>query len=632
VVWKPREGAEENAVESWLERLHLRLKGKARVFVVATHADAEGGRRADIDEPGLQAKFPGLIVENGFFHVDSLTGKNVDKLLQAIQAEALSTAHFPHMGQPFPRAWRAAADELAAREEMYLRKADFDAVCHEHGLDAQSSQTLLRILHIRGSLVCYTDEDGLNDYVVLKPEWLTKAISFVLEDEQTAKNQGYLEHRRLTDIWEKHGRKNEPSYGSDLHSFLLRLMEQFDISYRVPEEEGKKSLIGQMVPYERPRLPEFVGPRVTRLSYEMHTAPPGLMPWLIVRTHRFAPDRIHWRRGTRLGLRGQNALLELDARDRRLDLTVRGTAPEHFFHVLLDEIDSVMARWPGLSKDQYVPCGKVQPDGAVCTGRIRMESIQTAREKDKQVQCPKCLEDHDPNELLTGFARVHPTATLMSNKLEEVVKRALDAAQQRTEANQNELLSEFKKLWRQFNNPRRNGPSLFTLREVKEPGLVPPVLRATTLYELTLWCEHDGHWHPIEPSFPIPESKEWFKKIAPVARLVVNMLKLGLPVVGTATGVLVGEDAFKTYKPYVEFTEGLVKATPERDLKIHRGPDLAARGVTRPDDFSLADLHALLIKLDARKSDTAFGGLRRVEQNGAYYWVCEEHYPAYQSL
>src|SRR5262249_42049340 len=77
LVWKPREGVEGNAVEFWLERLHIRLKGRARVFVVATHADEEGGRRADIDEPGLRAKFPGMIVEGGFFHVDSLTGKGI---------------------------------------------------------------------------------------------------------------------------------------------------------------------------------------------------------------------------------------------------------------------------------------------------------------------------------------------------------------------------------------------------------------------------------------------------------------------------------------------------------------------------------------------------------------------------
>jgi hypothetical protein len=321
VVWNPREGKEENAVEFWLERLHLRLRNKSKVFVVATHAGAESARRADIDESGLRAKFPGMIAQDGFFHVDSFTGLGIAPLMKAIQKAAVAEVDFPHMGRPFPTDWRAVSDALSARKEMYISRAEVDRICGDNHLEKNSAEALLRILHIRGRVVCYSDDDTLNKYIVLNPEWLTKAISFVLEDHETAKD-GYLEHSRLSAIWSDHQRANEPRYPPELHSFLLRLMETFDVSYRVREEEGKRSLIGQMVPYEPPKLKKMADGRQLRVMYDMRTSPPGLMPWLIVRTHRFAANRLHWRRGTSLLHRERTALLTLDAQDRRLELIV----------------------------------------------------------------------------------------------------------------------------------------------------------------------------------------------------------------------------------------------------------------------------------------------------------------------
>ena len=69
-------------------------------------------------------------------------------------------------------------------------------------------------------------------------------------------------------------------------------------------------------------LKKMADGRQLRVMYDMRTSPPGLMPWLIVRTHRFAANRLHWRRGTSLLHRERTALLTLDAQDRRLELIV----------------------------------------------------------------------------------------------------------------------------------------------------------------------------------------------------------------------------------------------------------------------------------------------------------------------
>ena len=52
-------------------------------------------------------------------------------------------------------------------------------------------------MHDLGLIIYYADDEGLRDIVVLNPEWLTKAISYVLEDDATRQAGGILDHARL---------------------------------------------------------------------------------------------------------------------------------------------------------------------------------------------------------------------------------------------------------------------------------------------------------------------------------------------------------------------------------------------------------------------------------------------------
>jgi hypothetical protein len=51
-------------------------------------------------------------------------------------------------------------------------------------------------MHDLGLIIYYSDDEGLRDIVVLNPEWLTNAISHVLEDDATRQAEGILDHAR----------------------------------------------------------------------------------------------------------------------------------------------------------------------------------------------------------------------------------------------------------------------------------------------------------------------------------------------------------------------------------------------------------------------------------------------------
>jgi hypothetical protein len=149
-------------------------------------------------------------------------------------------------------------------------------------------------------------------------------------------------------------------------------------------------------------------------------------------------------------------------------------------------------------------------------------------------------------------------------------------------------------------------------------------------YELTLWCEHPEHWHPVEPSYPLPEAKKWVRNLAPYARRLVQAMKLTLPVIGTGLKAFGDDDkkeSIESITSRIDFTEEVFKAIDDMDFKENRGPDMDINGITQASGSMLREFHALLHHLDSSKK---WAGLRRVQATtGDWYWVCKDHYRFY---
>ena len=220
----------------------------------------------------------------------------------------------------------------------------------------------------------------------------------------------------------------EPRY----HPYFLRLMEKFDISYRIEGDETR-SLVAQLVPLQRPSLPwqqasePPAGIRTLTLLCRMSEPAPGLIPWLTVRHHRDSTG-IYWRRGVflrhRIAAYGSEALLELRG-STELAVQVRAPSPDLYFNVLRDSIeDLITRRWPGLGYRLYIPCPGTAADGSPCPGMFPLDGLLRQREGGQAtVACMDCPATPDISALLTGFAA--PAAPLAA-ELEQVNSRLAD--------------------------------------------------------------------------------------------------------------------------------------------------------------------------------------------------------------
>ncbi|RPJ19448.1 MAG: hypothetical protein EHM33_30260, partial [Chloroflexi bacterium] len=638
LVWEPRRGVQAGQVEDWLNMIRLRVGNEARVLIVSTHCKT-GERIARIDKPVLQQQYGEMIV--GFYEVDSLvpdeqTGEMVG-IAELKKVIAEQAAGLEQMGMPFSPQWKAARDELIAHPEPRVSYAAFSEICAQHELSPIATKTLAQIMHDLGYIVHYSDDERLRDDVVLQPQWLTKAIGFLLEDRATQESEGILPDTRLQKVWHDHSFENEPRYDPSIYPFFLRLMEKYDVSYRLPD--GKASLVAQHVPQVRPELPwlpEGDPPENLRriaMICAMEEDPPGLVPWMIVRTHDYSTEqtnatgsihRLHWQKGMFLN-HGTHGEAMLEKRDREFHIYTQADWPEYFMNVIQHTLQKLITdNWPGM-EGRYrfaVPCPEII-DNQPCKGRFNIHALrQWLAEGDTTARCQDCSKRHSIVELLFGFEERNVDEELRA--IREEMKARFDGLDSR-------IANYFMATMRAIADEAKNGPRLFTFRS-REAGLTWKQLLSRPL-ELQLWCEAEGCQHPVIESgkgvYPIDQPHEWVTQIAPYANFVLKVLATVAPIAAPAINTFFGPKTTETWKiaDQLNLAKAVIDELPVEIKDPYQ--DLApGKMLSTPERSGILALHNLLKELDPSQAKL---GLHRVETyTGDYRWLCKYHFDAWQ--
>jgi GTPase SAR1 family protein len=590
------------------------------------------------------------------------------------EAIANVAANVPGMGRKVPTKWQRVRELLEESGKTHLPYKDAIALCEEQGLEGFAAELFVRVSHTLGYLIHYHYDPILQDIVILKPDWLAKAISFVLDDEITRCRNGLVEFEHLSQLWSHPPFAGEVGYPKALHPVFLRLMERFDLSYKVildpaSREESTTSLIAQLVPDNRPEQLSNWGEQpdegdrqqvqICRIVDDRGQSAnaEGLFYQLIVRLHKYSLGRtnyensIHWQRGLMLDNDyNGHALLEHIGND--VKITVRAAYPERFLAYLTEEVKwLVESFWEGLHCNIMVPC--ITPCGMNAPGHGLFEVqklIESKKKNRPEFPCPisGCDEWQNIDQLLNNAPTTPPPSQSMGlEQFRSVVKDELKVIrkdlvtldrrdQQRFQVlsqDQRIILSQidqqFAYLMQMLTDEAKDGPRLFSFKPV-DPGFFDRPKWLSEKFQLTLWCEHSRKPLPVlnppgskQGVYELELNREWFTRAVPYFKLVTGTLSLVLPVAASATK-LVLDDA--TYKGIQEELE-LGQKSLESSLK---GSDLAVDWQTKRNSSEfeqgeairaqgsiLRELHALL-----RDKDSGFGGLVRVQdKRREFLWV-----------
>lgn len=684
VVWKPREGTQQGLVKEWI-RLVIQRAPEAKILVVSTHGGPKA-RQPDIDRQEIWQLF-GQTTVIDFLSIDSQPSPEsgqphgMDALRHAIAAVA---AALPEMGRPFPRAWQEARHQLRQRPEAYLSFAEVKALCAAHQMGEPDARLLLRISHRLGDLIHYQHDPALGDVVVIKPDWLATAISYVLDDAQTREAKGLVSMSRLGQVWNDPDRPEETRYAPPLHPLFLRLMERYDLSYQVADpckEEERLSLIGQLVPDVRPDVrtawPETPSPgdhqqtqicRIVNKTDGQSATAEGLFYQLIVRLHKFSLGRddyrssLHWQRGLLLDdAYNGRALLEYTGNDVRL--SVRAPYPQMFLAVLTREVKwLVESFWEGLRCSVMVPC--IAPCGGKGpgTGLYEVEKLIDSKSKGRpDFPCPTCNEWQPIDALLLNAPAAQPSPDLDLSSNFAAIREELSAACRQLQSHQRQTMGRFdsldqalermpqrldsavKKRFSQVDaaynqlmamllDEGKEGPRLFSL-EAMEPGFWDRPDWISTNVRLTLWCEHCRL--PLPALNPPGETRgvyllsvprDWLAKASPFLKLLSTTLSLVLPVAASTTELLLDEATTKGLEDQLALgkssLDSLLKGSEQAGAWLARrdGPGLEWGEAREARMAQGAELRQLQAWLKAK--DPGFGGLVRVlDKQRRFRWV-----------
>jgi hypothetical protein len=219
------------------------MVSESRCAPRGTHIDE---RNPDLNYPLYKEAYPQIVGQVG---VSNSERKGFPELKAAIADIA---SQLPLMGQPWPKKWLLAEEELLGRAEHHINAEGYANSCLKCGVEvAIAKGTLGSYLHDLGKILYFRDDYVLSNQVVLKPNWVTKAIDRVLTNEATSQAKGILLHSLLPTIWKADEERNV--YEPYLFPVFLRLMERFDLSYQIesdiPGEYSTSSLMPQLLPH-----------------------------------------------------------------------------------------------------------------------------------------------------------------------------------------------------------------------------------------------------------------------------------------------------------------------------------------------------------------------------------------------
>ncbi|MEG4580329.1 leucine-rich repeat protein [Microcoleus sp. MON1_C5] len=677
VVWKPREGPQQGFVKEWITLIKHR-EPDAKVLVVATHG-GPGQRQPDIDRQEIYDRFGSDTVLD-FFHIDS---KPDDRnfctgLAELKQKIASVAASLPEMGRSVPAKWQRVREILQTNDKAYLPYDDVLAICAQQGIDKEQAELFLRISHTLGHIIHYDYDPILRDIVILKPDWLAKAISFVLDDELTRRRNGLVDFEHLGELWSNPPFPGEDGYPQELHPIFLKLMERFDLSYRVvldPAKPSNTSLIAQLVRDTRPELPNWgqqpeAGDRqqvqICRIVDDRGqlAVAEGLFYQLIVRLHKYSLGRcnyeksIHWQRGLMLD-NDYNGRALLEYVNIDVKITVRAAYPERFLSYLTEEIKWLVENfWEGLRCNVMVPC--IATCGMNAPGNALFEVkqlIESKKENRPEYPCSLCGKWQNIDRLLNNAPTTPPPSQEIGiQQFRNIVKDELkiirkDLAivdrrgQERFESlsqDQRKILSqideEFASLMQMFTDEAKDGPRLFSFKPVDPKFFDRPKLISTKL-QITLWCEHSRQPLPaLNPNdkkkgvYELEVSREWFTKAAPYLKILSGTLSLVLPVAASATKLMLDEATYKGIEEELDLGQKSIESTLKgSDLATNLSTESDApdwqqgEAAIRAQGSILRELHALL-----KAKDPGFGGLVRVQnRRREFLWVHEQFVDEY---
>ncbi|XP_076085942.1 uncharacterized protein LOC143056672 isoform X1 [Mytilus galloprovincialis] len=379
LLWNIRLGFEHAGLDFWLNSIACHAP-KAPILVVGTHCDKV--EKSRIPQKELMATYPQIA---GFYFVSSYSGEGISNLHKSLVDVTLQQKY---MGESIPEAWLSLEKLVMKQRENKLDLiplSDVKTMSSKVGiLDEAELIQAVQFLHDLGSLQFFNTE-FLRSLVVIVPQWIVDVMACVVTVHVGPIQEGKLLHKDMKVVWQ--------SYPKELHPWLLRLTEEFDLTFPLSDEEANLVpclLPDTVVEVPWPAIEEDSDIRETKAIYNFKYLPAGLFNRAQVRLHQFAESGQLWKKGMFLKKNDHIAVIRQKGQTI-LEVKAQGYRPENILFLVDEVISTLIAEsYSGVYYDLMIPCIECQNLGMVDPSMFPSSKVHRAVELNAPfLQCDK---------------------------------------------------------------------------------------------------------------------------------------------------------------------------------------------------------------------------------------------------
>jgi len=334
-----RDGRQQADAEYWLQLIGS-FGGDSKVIVVLNKSVQH---RFDLNRQTLLEKYPNRIV--AFCETDCATKLGISELKSLITSEVESSSH---RKVPFPKIWFNIKEELAKMHADYFSWESFASLCRLKGeFNSENQQKLAGYLHALGIALNYSRDSRLADTHVLNPRWVTEGVYTLLRCRQGT-GEPSINISDLGQVLDSH------RYPRTKHDFLLRLMELYQLCFKLPQQDGVY-LVPELLSPNQPKISSFLETADIKFFYSYSVLPEGLLPRFIVQTHVMSEGQYRWRSGVQLRWEECESIVVADAVDKLVKIYIKGLRAREFLAVIRQKFEEQHRALKGITISEKIP-------------------------------------------------------------------------------------------------------------------------------------------------------------------------------------------------------------------------------------------------------------------------------------
>ncbi len=354
----------------WLEVVELLTEASPTLIIKNEKQD----RPCQINENQLRGRFSNL---EKILPTNLATNRGLPAILTAVQ---YYIGQLPHIGKPLPKNWVRVRAALEADSRNYITQTEFLGLCDAHGFKRRTDKLQLSgYLHDLGVCLHFQDDDLLQRYVILKPEWGTTAVYKVLDTPKVRAALGHFTNEDLKIIWA------DEQY-ADMRPELLQLMKNFKLCYEIPHRL-KTYIAPQLL---SPNQPEYDWDNTDNLILRYHYdfMPKGMLTRFTVEMHRLIDHELVWKDGVILS--DDNARAEVIETYYKNEIRIRlfGPIKKPLLENIRYEFRQIHDSYERLRYQEFIPCNCPVCKGSQTPFSYALSQLEERLKKDRhEIEC-----------------------------------------------------------------------------------------------------------------------------------------------------------------------------------------------------------------------------------------------------